>query len=138
MSKVRQVRIALEFIREYPADWNMEMIEFFQHGTSACADNFMDDLEKLKTDNGCLCYVAVPKFIRFESEPYDEGEQPIKKAQDVAGEPEYELYFYSDHNVQELARKLNPSLGTGYISIDDAIKELESFGMFKRTIEVDG
>lgn len=69
--KVR-VRLTIEYEVEVPSFWDKENIEFHRNGSSWCASNLLEELEKIEKEQGCLCPVA-------EFEYLSDGEGPFLK-----------------------------------------------------------
>lgn len=68
---VIEARITL--VREVPEDWDQQSIESQLNESSWCASNIIDDLEKLNTDEHCLCGHFEARYVR-EATPEDEVE----------------------------------------------------------------
>lgn len=60
--------IKLTIVREVPESWDEDMINFHMNGSSWCADNIVDELEKYTEGEGCLCPYFEGKYLREATE----------------------------------------------------------------------
>lgn len=70
LKKKVKVKATIEYEVDVPASWDVDQIEFHRNEGSWCADNMLDELEKLAKDEGCLCACAVFECDSSDGEAY--------------------------------------------------------------------
>jgi hypothetical protein len=55
------IRAIVEYVVEVPEFWDKDNIEFHRNSSSWCVSNFVNELEELDKNVGCLC-----SFVNFE------------------------------------------------------------------------
>src|SRR5262245_5662300 len=63
VTKRVRLRYSYEVKVDIPHFWTVDDIEFHRNESSWCADNSLDDLEKMKGQHGCLCHVFSAEFL---------------------------------------------------------------------------
>lgn len=64
------VRMIVEYEVELPAYYGKEECEFQRNDGGWCADNAIDELQKITENGGCLCGITRYEYIKDASEPY--------------------------------------------------------------------
>lgn len=57
------IRAVVEYEIEVPHSWGKEQVEFQRNEGSWCADNMIDELNNLGTDDDCLCSCVVFEYL---------------------------------------------------------------------------
>jgi hypothetical protein len=63
------MRVTIEYEDTAPAHWGQEKIESARNSGSWCADNLIEELERLSAKNGCLCGLAKFEYVRDVGTP---------------------------------------------------------------------
>lgn len=70
ISKKVLVRMTVEYEVDVPFHWGKEEVEFHRNEGSWCADNSIEELERLAQDKGCLCGVVKFEYTGCDSIPF--------------------------------------------------------------------
>jgi hypothetical protein len=66
------VEVTIQLIRTVPEAWGEDEINFHMNGSSWCAGNIIEDLEKNNQENSCLCPHFQGKYVRDASQEDEE------------------------------------------------------------------
>jgi len=66
VKKTVRVRATVEYPLQVPAHWDDDMVKFSLNESSRCADQLIDDLRALITDETCLCDYVVHEVVSDE------------------------------------------------------------------------
>lgn len=56
VKKTVRVRMVVEYDIEVPAFWDSDLVESHRNEGSWCADNAIEELQKIQEIDGCLCH----------------------------------------------------------------------------------